>query len=338
MSAFPPPQPPNGPGYGHGQQPYGQPNNGQSAHGQQPQGQPAYGQQPYGQQPYGQQPYGQQPYPQQYGQGYGQPPPPPSGRPKWLVPTAAVVALAVIGGGAFFFLSKDNDDDKKPAAQTSPTGPANGGSLPATGGSPGPTADEPKGFQSAPPPNNSAIDDLSTDKLSFTTDYFFKDTAEFQGRTGAKYRQLSSDDSAAKDCSKVITAGGSAVTQNGCVGVLRGSYKDSAGKYAVTLSLISMPNKEKAEAVKKGLGTIALSNSPIAWLQPPASSGVTFKDGSEHAAIATTTGHYVLILDIGRADGGPMKGQGEDASKAAGNVLNDLNFRMADRIVAGVFK
>ncbi|MGC0414629.1 hypothetical protein [Embleya sp. AB8] len=334
MSAFPPPQPPNGPGYGYGQQPYGQPNNGQPPYGQQP----AYGpQQPYGQPGPGQQPYGP-PYPQQqYGGGYGPPPPPAPRRPKWLLPVAGVVALAVIGGGAYLFLSKDGGDDKKPAAQTSPTSAPNRAVLPSGGGSAAPGGDEPKSFQSAPPPNQSAIDAVSTDKLAFTTDYFFKDTAEFAGRTGGKYRQLASDGSAAKDCSKVVTTTGSAITQNGCLGVLRGSYKDSTGKYAVSLAVISVPDRDHAQALKKALASIPVSTSPIAWLQPPASSGVTFKDGSEHVAVATTTGHYVLVFDLGRADGGPVKGQGEDATKAAGNVLDDLNFRMSDRIVAGIF-
>ncbi|MFF7244047.1 hypothetical protein ACFZBU_09120 [Embleya sp. NPDC008237] len=333
MSAFPPPQPPNGPGYGHGQQPYGQPNNGPQSYGQQqPYGQPAYGQQ---------QPYGQ-PYPQQqYGQGYGGPPPAPPRRPKWLVPAAAVVALAVIGGGAFLFVSRDDGDDKKPAADSSqnPPKPAdNGGSLPAPQGSNLAPDDEPKGFQSAPPPNTSDIDAVSTDKLAFTTDYFFKDGAEFDGRSGAKYRQLAADGSAASDCSKAATATGSALAQNGCVGVLRGSYKDSAGKFVATLSVISVPDKPKAQALRKALDPIPFATSPTGWLKPPASSGITFKDGSEHIAVSTTTGHYVLVIDIGRADGAPLKGQGEEVSKAASTVVGDLSFRMTDRIVAGIFK
>ncbi|WP_406296079.1 hypothetical protein OG948_11915 [Embleya sp. NBC_00888] len=328
MSAFPPPQPPNGPGYGHGQQPYGQPNNGQQPYGGQPYGQPGYAQQPYG-----------QPYPQQqYGQGYGQPPPPPSSRRKWLMPVTAVVALGVIGGGAFFFLAKDDGDDKKPAANSSPNPASNGGALPAPQGSAGAPTDEPKGFQSAPPPNTSNIDAVSTDKLPFTTDYFFKDPAEFDGRSGGKYRQLSADGGAAADCSKVVTATGTAITQNGCVGVLRGSYKDSAGKYVATLSVVSVPDKAKAQALKQALDKIPFATSPTAWLAPPASSGVAFKDGSEHIAVTTTTGHYVLVIDIGRADGGPLKGQGEEASKAASAVYSDLTYRMTDRITAGIFK
>ncbi|MEU0931894.1 hypothetical protein [Embleya sp. NPDC005971] len=329
MSAFPPPQPPNGPGYGHGQQPYGQPNNGPQPYGQQ---------QPYGQPTHGQQPYGQ-PYPQQYGQGYGGPPPPaPPRRPKWLVPVAAVAALAVIGGGAFLLVSGDDGDDKKPAANSSPKPVNNGGSLPAPQGSTPAPADEPKGFQSAPPPNTSDIDAVSTDKLSFTTDYFFKEAGEFDGRSGAKYRQLAVDGSAAKDCSKAVTATGSALTRNDCLGVLRGSYKDSAGKFVATLSVISVPDKPKAQELRKALDAIPFATSPTAWLTPPASSGITFKDGSEHIAVSTTTGHYVLVIDIGRADGAPLKGQGEAVSKAASAVFGDLNYRMTDRIVAGIFK
>ncbi|MYS87240.1 hypothetical protein [Embleya scabrispora] len=328
MSAFPPPQPPNGPGYGHGQQPYGQPNN-----GPQPYGQP----QSYGQPTHGQQPYGQ-PYPQQYGQGYGTPPPAPPRRRKWLVPAAAVVALAVIGGGAFFLVSRDDGDDKKPAANSSPNPAGNGGSLPAPQGSTDAPPDEPKGFQSAPPPNTTDVDAVSTDKLAFTTDYFFKDTAEFDGRSGAKYRQLAADGTAASDCSKAVTATGSALAANGCVGVLRGSYKDSAGKFVATLSVISVPDKPAAQALRKALDPIPFATSPTGWLKPPASSGITFKDGSEHIAVSTTTGHYVLVIDIGRADGAPLKGQGEAVSKAASTVFSDLSFRMTDRIVAGIFK
>lgn len=360
MSAFPPPQPPEGPGSGYGQQPYGQPQYGQQPYGQ-PQGQPSYGQ-PQGQQPYGQphygqpqygqgqppygqqQPYGQQPYPQQYAQGYGQPPPPPRSRPKWILPVAAVVALAVIGGGAFLLLS-GTDDDKEPVARNSSLASVPSGAVPsATGGTPSapssqaPDDEGPKAFQSEPPGNTSKIDDVSTDKLSFTTDYFFKDKGRITGlKTGGKYMPLANDGTAAKDCSKAVSPTGSAITAAGCLGVLRGSFKDAAGKYVVTMSMIGLPNAEKAKELQASLKDIPFATSPIRWLDPPASSGVKFKSASEHIALSTPVGRYVVVTDIGRADGSPLKGGGKATETELQNLFQDLNYLLVDRATAGIW-
>ncbi|WP_202512036.1 hypothetical protein [Streptomyces sp. SID3343] len=361
MSSFPPPQPPNEPGSGYGQQPYGQPPYGQQpppgdqphagqSYGGPAQGGPAYGQQPpYGQphQPYGQQaPYGgqqaydRQPYPnhQHAPQGYGQPPPPPRGRSKWIVPVAAVAALAVIGGGAFFFLSgddkKDKDDDK--AASASVSAPAPGGApqsqaAPPTGG----TNDEsPQAFQSKKPDSTTKIDDSRSDKLPFTTDQFLKDLTVNKSKSGKPHKQLAVDASGAGDCSKAVTATGTVITQNGCLGVLRGSFKDASGTYVTTVSLISMPDKTKAQTVATAYKSAVPVPSPVAWLQPPAASGVTFKEGSNHVAVASSSGHYVVLYDIGRVDGGALQGQGA----AAGAVFADLDTAINDRISAGIWK
>jgi hypothetical protein len=349
MSSFPPPQPRDEPGSGYGQQPYGQPPFGQQpppgdqsyagpSWGGPAQGGPSYGQQsPYGQQhqPYGQQaPYGGQPYPNQQHapQGYGQPPPPPRGRPKWLVPVAAVVALAVVGGGAFLFLSGDDKDDKKEPASvtTAPGGGARSPGVPPGGGH----DESPQAFQSKTPETTTKIDDSRSDKLPFTTDQFLKDLTVNTSKSGKPHKQLAVDASGASDCSKAVTATGTVLTQNGCLGVLRGSFKDASGTYVTTVSLISMPDKAKAQAVATTYKAAVPVPSPIAWLQPPAASGVAFKDGSEHVAVTSSSGHYVVLYDIGRVDGGPLKGQGD----AAGAVFSDLSTAINDKIAVGLWK
>jgi len=258
---------------------------------------------------------------------------------------ASVVALAVIGGGAFLLLSGGDEDKKEPVAQGSSVSSTPSGAVPpATGDAPSAPStqapdDVPKSFQSAPPGNTSKIDDVSTDKLSFTTDYFFKDKGQITGmKKGGKYLPLSNDGTAAKDCSKVVSPTGSAVTAAGCLGVLRGSFKDVAGKYVVTMSLIGLPNSEKAKELQATLkeGT-AFATSPIQWLNPPTSAGVKFKSTSEHIALSTPVGRYVVVTDIGRVDGGPLKGSGEAGTTAMNNLFQDLNYLLVDRAMAGIF-
>ncbi|MEU8132520.1 hypothetical protein [Streptodolium elevatio] len=249
-----------------------------------------------------QDPYGPQQYAPTPGQGTRSP---------WIVTAAtAVVALALVGGVTS--MSGGNDGGTAPVAAPgdAPTGrmpsglPTDFPSMPSftarptgpaapTGGTP--TTGVPETTKSG------GWDTAEGDTDPFTTQEWFPDVGDFSIQK-RPYVQLAQDE---RNCTAAESAMRSLFSDD-CIGILRSLWTTPNKKYVGQLSVISFTDKASAKSIQNRLSAGQSNGAYVSFITPPSGSGVKFSEQSPTWVGTTTSGHYMIVIEVALSSGGAI--------------------------------
>jgi hypothetical protein len=194
-------------------------------------------------------------------------------------------------------------------APTPPVAPSRPATVPAT----------PTGGGPSPSERPQAYDSAITDRSPFTPEAFFgaPGPRSFQGN---KYTLVASDSIGCMPGAEQRLE--SATFDQGCKGIVRASFVDEAVKYASTVAVMSLPDKATVERVDAKLKASTDNGRYIAFLQPPAATGAKLADPPKGSiGKYMTIGHYLLLVEVAKADGTPVPDQDAEANQVASNTL-----------------
>jgi hypothetical protein len=193
-----------------------------------------------------------------------------------------------------------------PSVPVDPTRPA---SVPAT-----PTSGE-----SSASERPAIYDSAITDRSPFTPEAFFGAMGP-RSIQGNKYKLVASD---SIGCMPGAEPRLESVTfDQGCKGIVRASFVDEAVKYASTVAVMSLPDKAVVDRVDAKLKASTDTGRYVAFLQPPASTGAKVGDPPKGSiGKYMTIGHYLLLVEVAKADGTAVPDQDAEANQVASNTL-----------------
>lgn len=249
----------------------------------------------------------------------------------WIVTAAtAVVALGLIGG--LVSISGGNDGGgtapigapgDMPTVQM-PTGRPSGfpsmpsftdpwdGTKPPTGG---PTT-------AAPTATKGNWDTAEGDTDPFTTAEWFPDTGDFSIQE-RPYVQLAQDE---RNCT-AAEAGMRSLFGDDCIGIIRSLWTDASKKYVGSLSVISFTDKTSAKSIQNRLSAGQSNGAYVQFITPPSGSGVKYSDRSPTWVGTTTSGHYMIVIEVALTSGGAVDARAKE-------MYNDLYLVAVEHINA----
>ncbi|MDI2127210.1 hypothetical protein [Yinghuangia seranimata] len=258
------------------------------------------------------------PYQQPYGgPPYGPPPPGPPRGPWIAVGVAAVLAVVLI----VVLVTTSGGKDGKPVAFKDPGGapslPMPTFTMPSIGmptfpsfpgGSglpPGPTGrgtapggGAPSASPSASPTSND-WDRAADDHRPFTAKEWFPDDLGDFSIQKRPYVQLAQDE---RPCTAAEDGLRRMFTDN-CVGVVRSLWTEPTHTYVGALSVVSLSTKADVVSIGNRLSAGQSNGDYVAFIPPPPGSGVKFSNQSRTWVGTSTTGHYMIVIEIARSDG-----------------------------------
>ncbi|MYW06084.1 hypothetical protein [Streptomyces sp. SID3343] len=195
------------------------------------------------------------------------------------------------------------------AVSTPPVAPTRPATVAPTSTGGGPSASE------QPAVYDSAI----TDRSPFTPEAFFGAMGP-RSIQGNKYTLVASD---SIGCMPGAEPRLESVTfDQGCKGIVRASFVDQAVKYASTVAVMSLPDKATVDRVDAKLKASTDNGRYVTFLQPPASTGVRIADPPKGSiGKYMKIGHYLLLVEVAKADGTPVPDQDAEANQVASNTL-----------------
>ncbi|WP_406280881.1 hypothetical protein [Embleya sp. NBC_00896] len=245
-----------------------------------------------------------------------------------------VVTAAVLLGAALTGCGEDKADDKgagaprttaPTAAPSTPAAPAIASQPPAPTGAkpagPGATAPTSPGRESSPgtrPP--SVIDSAVTDRSPFTPETFFGAHGP-RSIQGNKYTLVASD---AIGCMPGSQERLERLTfDQGCKGIVRGTFVDEGTKHVSSVAVMSLPDRATAERVAANLKGASEGGGLAAFLAPPAvPGGPTLANPPKGTAGKyITQGHFLLLVEVAKADGGAVPANDAEANQVASNTM-----------------
>lgn len=93
------------------------------------------------------------------------------------------------------------------------------------------------------------------------------------------------------------------LARNGCTAVLRATYQDSTGAFAVTVGIAVLPAPAKAIGSARALPGGSSPRPGVRAVGFPHTLAASFGDAGRQLAASATTGPYLIMSTVGYADG-----------------------------------
>ncbi|MGW0658377.1 hypothetical protein [Streptodolium elevatio] len=233
--------------------------------------------------------------------------PPPPGRPfpgglrggssnrrPWLAVGGAALAATVL----VTVLVTTGDEDA--ARDQRPIGASDGARVPGTSaGKATSGATSPSGRSGSPTTGASSNwDTAASDTDPFTPARWFGATGEttIQGRP---YTHIAQD---SRDC-QAAEVGMRDLFGTDCIGIVRSLWTDVTKSYVGSVSVVSLTDEAAARSLADRLLAPGRNDVYVSFIQPPSDSGVRFSEQTRTWAGTITSGHYLVVIEVARADG-----------------------------------
>ncbi|WP_436778158.1 hypothetical protein [Yinghuangia sp. YIM S09857] len=231
----------------------------------------------------------------------------PSGRSPWITVAATAVAAVLLVGGLVSL--SDGGSGTAPLGGGPPTLPP--GMLPTTAstklpaknpGAASATPTRPSRTSTSTAKSTAPTNDWNTasgDKKPFTAAEWFPERGPLtiQGRP---YIQHAQD----KTTCLAAERGMRSMFGDDCIGIVRSLWSDSAKKYVGALSVVSLTDKRASQSIANRLSAGQSDGQYVAFISPPSGSGVRFSEQYRSWVGSMPSGHYLVIVEIVRSDGG----------------------------------
>ncbi|MGW0665195.1 hypothetical protein [Streptodolium elevatio] len=237
-----------------------------------------------------------------------------SGRSPWLVTgITAVVAIGVIGG--LLSISGNSGTPTGPMGGKTPIPTLPGGvgtkfptGVPSTGAG----GKTPATGASGKPTGKNDWNNATGDTTVFTADEWFPETGArtVEARSYQHLAKQTGSCTAAEPEMRLLMKGT-------CIKVIQSVWANSGKTHVGALSVVSLTDKPAATALQDQLSDDRSKGQYVSFLTPPSSSGVRVPASAPSWVSTTVSGHYMVIAEVVRVDGGA-----KDATSR--EMVNDL--------------
>lgn len=156
----------------------------------------------------------------------------------------------------------------------------------------------PGGTASPTTGDNGSWDSAATDTDPFTPGEWFGMTGAttIQGRP---YTQLAQDSQSCQAAEPDLRR----LFGSDCLGIVRSLWTDGTKAYVGSLSVVSFTDSVAARRVSDQLFVRGRDGGYVSFITPPSGSGVKFSERTATWVGTITQGHYMVVIEVARADG-----------------------------------